>query len=151
MSELEKLFKFGAESVEHLFKVQGYLVPMWVGISDKGAHVPIIVPDLDDKDAVAEKIKEFLKKEKIQRYVCMMEAWIYEGKEMPPEVKEGKSIEHNPDRREVIHILAEDRDGNTMSGQYYILRPEHGKPKLSPLKVHEKASRTEGRFARMFN
>jgi hypothetical protein len=39
----------------------------------------------------------------------------------------------HPDRREILSISAEDRDGTNMMGWYFILRPEHGPAKLSRL------------------
>ncbi len=151
MEKLEKLFKFGADSAAHLFGQTGYLVPMWVGIDKKSAHIPLIVTNLDDKDRVANTVKEFIKKNGITHYVSMLECWMYEGKELPPEYLTGKSLEDNPDRREAIHILAEDKDGNTISGRFYILRPERGRAKLSPLKVDPPPEKVEGRFVGMFD
>lgn len=149
--ELEKLFRFGAETAEHLFNKQGHLLPMWVGVNAKGAHSPLLIPDFDDKDRAAEIVRSFLKDRKIVRYVSMIECWTYQGKDMPPEIAAGKSLETNPDRREAIHILAEDNGGNTISGRLFILRPEHGKPKLSPLKIYGDVEKTEGRFVKMFD
>jgi hypothetical protein len=150
--DLQKLFLFGTESARFMFEKQGYLLPMWVGISDKGAHIPLMVKDMEDKDQVSDGVRQFLKEKKITRYVSMLECWTLEGvKEVPPEILAGGSLEKNPDRREAIHVLAEDKDGSTISGCFYILRPEHGKPKLSPLKVHPKEGNAEGRFAKMFD
>ena len=148
---LRKLFDFGAETANHMFKHQGYLVPMWIGVNKKGSHIPLLVSDMSDKDKVAEIVRAFLRKQGITLYVSLLECWTYEGKEIPPEIHEGKSLEHNPDRREAIAIIAEDNDGNVISGRYYILRPEHGKPKLSPLKIESEVTKTEGRFVGMFD
>lgn len=149
---LSKLFKFGAETAEYLFNKQGFLVPMWVGVNENGAHVPLLMPEFNDKDDAAETVRSFLKSKKIIRYVSMLECWVYEGKEIPPEILAGQSLETNPERREALHILAEDQEGNTISGRFYILRPEHGKPKLSPLKTDDNVvGKTEGRFVKMFD
>lgn len=148
---LEKLFNFGAESAKHLFERFGEIYPSWIGVSKKGSHIPFIVKDMSNKDNVSADVKRFIKDKNIVRYVSMLECWIYEGKEVPREFLEGKSLEGNPDRREAIHILAEDNEGNTISGCFYILRPEHDKPKLSPIKMHDNTdSTTHGRFVDMF-
>lgn len=149
-TQLRKLFNFGAETAKHLFERLGHLNPMWVGVNKKGSHVPLVLADMSDKDRVAEEVRRFLRKEGVTRYVSMLECWMYEGKEVPQEVIEGRSLEHNPDRREAIQIIAEDNEGNVISGFFYILRPEHGKPKLSPIRVLPENTETEGRFARMF-
>ena len=147
---LRRLFYFAAETAIHIFNRQGYIEPMWIAINKKGSHVPMIVADMSDKNKVAEAVRAFLKKEGATKYVSMLECWTYEGKEIPQEIREGKSLEHNPDRREAVTIVAEDNEGNTLCGRFYILRPEHGKPKLSPLKVDPEATETEGRFVGMF-
>lgn len=149
-TELRKLFDFGAASAEHLFKAQGHLLPMWVGVTKRGGHLPLIIRDMDDKDKVAEAIKTWLKKHGISRYVSMLECWTYEGKEIPAEITEGRSLEENPDRREAIHLMAEDKDGNYISGVFYILRPEHGRPTLSPIKIDARRGDVSGRFTNMF-
>lgn len=148
---LHKLFNFGAETARHLFERLGSLEPMWIGVNDKGSHLPLIISNMSDKDAVAKAVRAFLRKNGITRYVCMLECWTYEGKEVPQEILDGKSLEHNPDRREAVSIVAEDNEGNAMSGHFYILRPEHGKPKLSPIKILSEDATFEGRFAGMFN
>ena len=147
---LDKLFEFGAGGAKFLFEKQRVLHPMWIGISDKGAHIPLLVHSLDDKEMVAEKIRQFLKKNQIERYVSMIECWIVEGEAVTPEALAGEPLANNPDRREAIDIFAEDKEGNTMSGRYYILRPEHGRPKLSKLKV-DKGAQSTGRFVKMFD
>jgi hypothetical protein len=150
---LDKLFHFGAETASHMFEKLGYLEPMWVAVNKKGSHVPLLIADMSNKDRVAEAVQAFLKREGATRYVSMLECWTLEGrgKEIPKEIRNGKSLEHNPDRREAITIFAEDNEGNHMMGLLYILRPEHGKPKLSPLKIQGEMTETGGRFARMFD
>lgn len=147
---LKKLFTFGAETADHVFNRLGRLTPMWIGVNGKGSHLPLIIADLSDKDAVADAVRSFLKKNGITRYVMIAECWMYKGKKIPNEVLEGKSIKNNRDRREAIHVFAEDNKGNSISGRFYILRPEHGKPKLSPLKMDAEKTKSEGRFVGMF-
>lgn len=148
---IQMLFNFGAETASNFFNLHGYLAPMWIGVNAKGSHVPLLVSDMSDKDKVVEHVRAFIKREKITRYVSMLECWIYEGKEIPPEIARGESLEHNPDRREAIQVIAEDNEGNIISGHFYILRPEHGRPKLSPLKFLPPETETKGRFIGMFH
>lgn len=148
---IHKLFNFGTETARHLFDRQGYIVPMWIGVNKRGSHTPLIIHDMSDKNKVAEIVRAFLRKEGVSMYVSMLECWLYEGKDIPPEVCKRESLEYNPDSREAIHILAEDNGGNIVSGHFYILRPEHGRPKLSPLKLAPEETKSEGRFVRMFD
>lgn len=150
---LKDLFDHGAETAEFLFKAQGELIPMWLCVDDAGGMHPLIMPDMEDKDKVAATVRQFLKKNKIVQYVAMIECWMLEEKrdKVPAEVLSGEaSLEHHPDRREAIHIMAESKSGEYQSGVYYILRPEHGKPTLSPFKVIG-MNEAEGRFVKMFD
>lgn len=147
---LRKLFDFGTEAATHMFNRFGHLEPAWIAVNKRGSHVPLVIPDMSDKDRVAQIVRDFLKEQGATRYVSMLECWLYIGKELPQEIKEGKSLEHHPDRREAINIHAEDNEGHSISGHMFILRPEHGKPKLSPIKIHSEDTEHEGRFVGMF-
>lgn len=147
---LRKLFDIGAEAAKQLFDLLGYVNPTWFGVDKNGSNVPLLITDLSDKDKAAESVREFLRQHDVSRYVSILECWMYEGKEVPQEILEGRSLEHNPDRREAIQIIAEDNEGNVISGVFYILRPEHGKPKLSPIRMMPENADTEGWFVRMF-
>jgi hypothetical protein len=56
-----------------------------------------------------------------------------------------RASEH-PDRREGLRITAEDRSGECISGHFYILRPEHGPPVLSPFHEDEEWTPMGGRL-----
>src|SRR5437879_6390282 len=150
-NQLVNLFTHGADTAEYLFKAQGEIFPMWLAQDQRGRRYPLVISDMSDKDKAADAVKTWLKEKNIIRYVHMIECWVLEGhtKDIPQEIIEGKSIEHHQDRREAIHVMAEDREGNAISGCYYILRPEHSKVTLSPFKKHEKMQ-SEGRFVKMF-
>jgi hypothetical protein len=152
MTPLRTLFNFGSETAAFMFNKMGYLKPMWIGVNNKGAHLPLIVRDMSDKDKVAADVRAFLKKEGAVRYVSMLESWLGEFRkgEVPLEILAGGQLEHHPDRREIISIIAEDNEGKIISGRFYILRPEHDKPKLSPIKVESENTESMGRFAGMF-
>jgi hypothetical protein len=45
--------------------------------------------------------------------------------------------------RSLLAVTAEDRDGTTITGWYFILRPEHSKATLSPLHMST-ATKNEG-------
>lgn len=152
---LEKLFKLGQNAAEDIFKVSGAIHPMWICETEDGHVVPICVemPERKHRDKVAEVLKEQFKLKKVVRYVMLVECWM---KEMDPP-KDGKKPTHyagsladDPDRREGVFIAAEDVNGETRSGSFFILRPEHKKATLSPFK-ETTANQPEGRFAKLLN
>jgi hypothetical protein len=79
-----------------------------------------------------------------------LEAWCVEAKEIPSSHRLGGSLASHPDRREIVAIVAEDCDGSHKQGSLYILRPESGKPTLSPVKIFPSAEAV-GRFVNLFS
>ncbi len=153
---LDQIFEHGKQAAKHLFREQGMIHPMWVCECENGQIIPICiqVPDRGKRDAFASALKGTFAHHRVVRYVAMLESWVLE---MPEDTNLAKrdfsqSLEHHPDRREVIFIQAEDKDGTQKAGQYCILRPEHGKPSLSEFKdFRQSATQNEGRFARLLN
>lgn len=50
-------------------------------------------------------------------------------------LRSGKPASEHPDAREVVFHVASMADGTTAAAVQFILRPEHGKPTLSPPKM----------------
>lgn len=134
----EKLFEIARTNATRIFKETGEVLPMWHAIDGDGEHMLIPTPwnSQEEKETVVEGLRALFAIAKVQRYAMVCEAWIVEIKTSDiSEVYNTIPSEH-PDRREVIRIIVEDRNGKTLSGQYYILRPEHGPPTLSPFQRH---------------
>ena len=147
---IDDLFRHGQEAAKHLFKMQGAVHPMWLCQTAEGGMIPVCLemPDHPGRDALATYLKKSFRENNIERYVAFMEAWVLETDADQP-VPPG-SIEHSPDRKEVVLVTAEDKSGEQRSGVFYILRPEHGDPKLSPFKEGLfKGSDLSGRFHRL--
>jgi len=145
---LDKLLEHGKEAAEHLFEKQGNVLPMWIAEDEAGTIAPIIMPLLEDKNKSATIIKQTLQEIGAVRYVSILEAWIYEPRkdEVDERYLSGEiPVREHPDRREVIMIVAEDKR-ESISGLFYILRPEHGEAKLSPFKELGRDTQSSGRF-----
>lgn len=147
---LDALFQHGVETAKMLFDKSGSISPMWIAVCEDGSIIPIVT-QMEDKDDTVAVIKQLFKDREVVRYVSLLEAWaLVLGKDakIPESMERGGSIASHPERREIIWVTAEDRHGNTKVGQYFILRPEHGKPTLSPFKEMD-GDRSEGRFANL--
>jgi len=154
---LDDIFKHGQEAAKHLFEVQGAIHPMWLAETESGQIFPICMdmPDRDKRDILSEALRATFRYHKVVRYVNFVEAWCVA---MPAEAKsdlmengyEG-SLQDHPDRREAVMVQAEDINGEERTGQFFILRPESGKAKLSPFKVFDNAKHSEGRFTHLLN
>jgi hypothetical protein len=130
---LRQLFEIGCHNAKRIFLERGEISPMWHAVPEDNEHLLIATPWSDDveKEIAIEFLREEFRRLKVQRFVCVVEAWAVVGSDLKT-LTEVRPSQH-PDRREVIKIQAEDRDGSALSGQYYILRPEHGPATLSPL------------------
>ncbi len=140
---LKRLFEIASKTVGKIFLEDGEISPMWhaVAISeDDGKEYQIVIAtpwcSIEEKHGAVAALREMFREHNVQRYVFVCEGWMVEVRKLPNEIAPSE----HPDRREVITIVAEDRDGSQMSGQFYILRPEHGPAKLSPLQINDDES-----------
>ena len=150
---LQEIFDHGKEAAQHLFNVQGEIHPMWI-IETKGGKIAPMIVQMDDKDRVVKAIKKALNGLEAVRYVSILEAWmldISKDRDLPESIKLGAPVSQHPDRREILTIYAEDKVDGSMSGYFYILRPETGKPRLSAFKEAPRSERNEGRFVNLFS
>jgi hypothetical protein len=147
MTSLQELFAHAAEHAADLFCKLGELQPMWHTIDSADHHIVMLTPwfSHEEKHNVVAHLRQLFREQEVQRYVFMCEAW----ETVVPTLEQVKEwvgrIDKHPDRREIITIVAEDRNGKSLAGCYYILRPEHGPAKLSPLKMNE-ASESAGQL-----
>lgn len=149
----DKLMAFGSS----IFDEHGpdYLMPLWHGQSDDGPDVVIgTTYELGAKDAIAEVLRNKFREAKVIRCAHLTEAWIRTAK--PDEKDVGGQVSEHPDRREIMLVTAEDKHGNSVMLQRFILRPEHGKACLMPVEAHKSftspekdALKMQGRFTHM--
>lgn len=141
------LFDYLCDFSKKYFGYVGEIQPMWLLSTGQGV-TPMITPfeDYDHKVKITDQIKAKIKADGVERYAFVAEAWMVSvkrdaiaGNVSPEEWADGIRPSTHEDRREVIQLHAHDKFGNKFFGQYFILRPEHGKPKLSPLDEKEES------------
>jgi hypothetical protein len=152
---LDELFKHGQEAAAHLFKKQGMLHAMWLAETANGQLFPIVIemPKRDSRESLVTELKDTFKRNRVVRYVAMLESWVVDfpapaGEAITLDGYKG-TLEDHEDRREAVFIQAEDINGEERSGLFYILRPEHAKPTLSPFSQNSNDTPNTGRFARL--
>jgi hypothetical protein len=139
LMSLRELFEVACTNAARIFHQDGAVSPIWHAIPAHGdEHLLIATPWNSDneRDAAMDALRDMFKHYNVQRFVCVVEAWCVMGRDPSTLLDKRPSV--HPDRREVIRVQAEDRNGDVLSGQYYILRPEHGPATLSPF--HEDPS-----------
>jgi hypothetical protein len=136
--KLQELFDVAALNAARMFLESDdhEVIPMWHAVQGNGEHILIATPweGDDDKRITVDALRQMFAAKQVKRFAFIVEAWIARVS-TKEEVWDGPRPSEHPDRREVLMIHAEDRSGESIMGQYYILRPEHGPPKLSPLEV----------------
>jgi len=151
--DLKSLIEFASLNAEKIFKRTGALYPMYHAIDGRGEH-KILTPQMDDKDISVAMVKAWFALEGIDRYVFIDEAWVVDstksGVELDIEKARREGVRNHPDRREIVMFSAENRKGEMQTAKRFILRPEVGKPTLSPLTFDEFDS-SEGRMVGLLN
>jgi len=146
--KLQELFDIAATNAARIFLESDdhEVLPMWHAVQGNGEHVLIATPWSSEKEKLitVDMLRKMFSVKHVKRFAFIVEAWTAQ---VPPERIKTTSAEEayrdycgprpseHPDRREVLMITAEDRSGESIMGVYYILRPEHGPPTLSPLEV----------------
>ncbi len=148
----EGLMDFGSE----LFNKKGpdEIQPMFVGEDEKGEKTALMTPFSSDeeKQMIARMVHEFFVEKQILRYAFLSEGWMRVA--TPEENKNPKKIDpkvsEHEDRREALIVVANDGITDVYMCRY-ILRPEHGKPCLSPVEssVHERKGEDGGLFGNL--
>jgi hypothetical protein len=147
---LQELFDFSTKQAAVMFNKTGSVMPMWHAHPASGHDLVIATPweSAEDKRIITAKLRELFKHERVKCYAFMGEAWSAATPTMSEVRKWAGNLEHHPDRREILAIHAEDDEGHAIMGWYYILRPEHGPPKLSPLMISQ-ATENKGQLMGM--
>lgn len=137
-SKLQELFDIAAANAARIFNTSEdhEVLPMWHAVYGNGEHAIIATPwsSDEDKEIALDMLRMLFRVHQVKRFAFIVEAWITVV-QTKHELYKGPPPSEHPDRREVLMVTAEDRDGSQIMGLYYILRPEHGPPTLSPLKV----------------
>jgi hypothetical protein len=149
LSDLKSMIEFASEFAGKIFRRTGNINPMYHAIKATGETL-ILTPPSDDKDISVALIKAAFAIENIDRYVFMDEAWMVDdhrgqlGLDIEKVRREG--VRNHPACREIVMFSAENRRGEGLTAKRFILRPEVGKPSLSPLEINKPFEHSEGRM-----
>lgn len=151
MSKLFALAEHASSLAQDQFAANGYVLPMWIFETSRGQRIPLVLSSVgnnpEEKARTFEGIASLIRAMKPARYASIMEVWVVEG-HAALEVGDDIAPSEHEDRREAVIVTAEDQSGAQIMGTHYILRPEHGRPTLSPVKWHE-GGEMRGRGARL--
>jgi hypothetical protein len=150
LDDLKSMIEFASVQAEKIFRKVGAVHPMYHAITTTG-ETAILTPREADKDIAVAMVKAWFVINDVDRYVFIDEAWILDNRKnnLPPfdmDKIRREGLRHHPDRREIVMFSAENRRGEKLTAKRFILRPEIGKPKLSPLEIDEQFDYSEGRM-----
>src|SRR5882672_7222946 len=116
LTELQDFFATAAENSARMFRKNGQVLPMWHAVDGDDEHALIATPwrNDDEKDIASDALREMFRAQKVKRFAFICEAWIVEA--VLGEVALNTRPSIHQDRREVLMIAAEDREGNSLSG-----------------------------------
>jgi hypothetical protein len=150
-----------SRTAEQHFNRVGGVDPMWLVETASGEQRLIVSPieaptalaAHDYKDRLAAKMRETFRELDVVRYARAVEAW--SAPHGRPDVSRdqaalqyaaiGYTFANHPDRREVVHIAAEDGTEHIFALRE-IVRPQQGKPYLGKLGEISRPDHIEGRF-----
>lgn len=141
--QLKDLIEFASAQAEKIFRSSGKLLPMYHAFKSNGEQLVFNSPP-GNKDVSVGIVKIIFEKEDVESYVFMSEAWMVSttpDHEPDLEAMMRRGLEYHPERREVIAFSAEDREGNAQTAFRFILRPEHGKARLTKLALDDMTNR----------
>jgi hypothetical protein len=156
LTDLKSLIEFASKNTDKIFRRQGVIYPMYHAIKTSGETV-ILTPQMDDKDIGVAMVKAWFALNDIDRYVFIDEAWILDDRRgqlggIDIEKARREGLRNHPDRREVVMFSAENRRGQMQTAARFILRPEIGRPTLSPLKIDDMTDvESTGRMVGLLN
>jgi hypothetical protein len=154
MNTLREMVDFASPLIAERFAKHGMIYPMWHVVRGDGNHE--IKTDVGpDKDAAAILMRAYFMLVRARRYLFIDEAWMAavgldRAETVTRYASQGRLSEF-PDRREAVMFSGEDRNGDSIMGVRYILRPEHGKPTLAPLEIQDRPGVSYGRFVNMLH
>jgi hypothetical protein len=139
-------------AAERLFVKNNFVLsPIFIGQRADGEPVTVVIDTAMTKDETGARMRAIAAELDFVRCAYVDEAWTAVINMDTPErgaaelaIANRIGVKHHPQRRECVIISAEDHNGSLM-GTRYILRPEHGNPALSPLRI-DHFDRSEGRF-----
>ena len=141
-NDLKSLITFASEQVEEIFYHIGMVAPMYHAIKENGEILVFMMPDVS-KDEAVDIVRFILDANRVESYVFIGEAWMLHTLDVPVDVT---GLSRHPDSREAVMFSAENTRGEALTASRYILRPEHGRATLTPLKFNKSVGHSEGRM-----
>jgi hypothetical protein len=146
MSTLEEFLQKVNLVAESEFYEEGCCTPTYVVITPDGM-IMMPMPDVGDKDFALFLVRKALAKFKAIAYVFYDEAWVLQAPEGMNREDMPTDLRNHPDRKEILHLAAEDYQSGFIIATRAIIREEEKPAKLGPLEMEtSKFAQYEGRM-----
>jgi hypothetical protein len=148
MTKLEHLIKKADEINIKVFEKDGEVPAVFIGESENDVLI-CHLGYIDDKDLVAEVLRDFIKEKNIIRYVLVVEAWFKEVPETEDPSKYFGNLKDVPGRKEIIAISGEDRETKESILAQREIDRSGDEPVLKDVEII-KNGKNVGRFTNLF-
>jgi hypothetical protein len=122
----KNLEAFARAALDHasttFFQQGGAFNPMYLAVAGDGTLHLFMVPGVDDKDFCALLVRRYLAEIGAVRVALVTEAWTVDGDGDRVAAIAREGVAAQPDRLEVLMVIAEDRDGGGLSVRREIIR-----------------------------
>jgi hypothetical protein len=129
LDSLDRLIDGAAELARDIFDACGSVSPVWLLLKNGDLEFVEAEGDVQDKDFLAESLRQLFKTRGAERYVSIDERW---SSASPSDGIDGPISSH-PDRSEHVWIYAEDKI-DWRAAKLRIVRPKRKKPRLGAIK-----------------
>jgi hypothetical protein len=141
------MIKTASRNIEQIFGVAGSVAAMWHWVTADGDEVVALAPPVP-KDAAIVIMRQVLADDEAVAVLFIDEAWTFttsDKSEAQAWLASGRDASQHPNRREIVHFLAED-DSGQLIGLRNIYRTPGRPPRLGPLSI-EASFAPAGRMA----
>jgi hypothetical protein len=138
MSNLQTMMEAAQEAARQTIRAGEQIPLTYICETSDGRELALEVPFIPRMQVLADTLRQLFADAGIVRYITIGQGVGMAGAELEQSKKDGtmtgRTIDllNHPDRREMVYILGEERNGPALVWAFYVLRPEHGRPVLAP-------------------
>lgn len=154
IENLERFCELLVPMMRHNVEADGHLSPIVFLFASDGLHMLPLIGPLCDKDVAAQAVRDQVAKLNAWAVVHASEAWsaTYDTSSLVVDLTREPSPANHPERREIVNVLCEHRNGDAIDMTLPMLRDGErvtlGEPERLRLRVNERMGRMTNFFGK---